>query len=107
MFANDCNDLLPQLCAVPTFADARGKLTITIDLAATNLERSSIPVCGTTGINTKLGVLVIEEVAPQLTIDCRWMPPEFRGDPANRHAHDRITLCKTEMSVVSSHCTSF
>jgi hypothetical protein len=39
------------------------------------------------------------------------MPPEFGGDPANRHAtiahaHDRITLCKTEMSVILGHYAS-
>jgi hypothetical protein len=91
--------------------DARGKLTITVDLATADPARSSFPVCDTTEIATEPGVLVIKEVAPQLTIDWRWMPPEFGGDPANRHAtiahaHDRITLFKTEMLVVSSHCAS-
>ena len=48
------------------FYDARGKLTITVDLATTDPARSRFPVCDTTEITTKPGVLVIEEVAPQL-----------------------------------------
>lgn len=93
------------------FYDARGKLTISVDFATTDPARSSFPVCDTTEIARELGVLVIKEVAPQLTIDWRWMPPEFGGNPVKRHAtiahaHDRITFFKTEMSVVSSDCAS-
>jgi hypothetical protein len=82
------------------------------DLPTANPASRCLAMRNAAEIAPEIGIVIIEEIAPQLAVDCRRMPPELGRDPPNRlpgvtHPHDRIAFGNAEMAVVSWHCASF